>query len=285
MHWVERVGRLDRRVIFVVIGLSVVIPLVAKLVFPVYPSKIVKDIYDRIESLPVGSRVALSLDYGPATAPENQPMASAIARHVLERDCRLYVMALWATGPGQANILIDDVLRAEFPDKIEGTDWVHLGYKAGNQGLINAILLDLKGMYTTDSDGRAIDEIPMMDEIRNLTDFDLIFGVGSGFPGVKEWVQFAGDRGDIPIAGGVTAVEAPLLYPYYPKQLLGLMGGLQGVAEYEATLVEQYPRFKETGETAVRLMGPQAVAHTVIILFVLIGNVAYFVERRRTGKA
>jgi len=285
MHWIEKVGRLDRRVIFVVIGIAVVIPLVAKLVFPVYPSKIVKDIFDKIESLPPGSKVLLSLDYGPATAPENQPMASAISRHVLERDCRLYVMALWPTGPGQANILIEDVLRAEFPDKVEGTDWMHLGFKAGNQGLINTILLDLKGMYTTDSDGRAIDEIEMMDDIRNLKDFDLIFGVGSGFPGVKEWVQFAGDRGDIPITGGVTAVEAPLLYPYYPRQLLGLMGGLQGVAEYEATLVRAYPRFKGAGETAVRLMGPQAVAHTVIILFVLIGNIAYFVERRRTKKA
>ena len=259
-----RVGRLDRRVIFVMIALSVMVPLILKLVFPVYSSPIVQRIFDKIESLPPGSRVLLSLDYGPATAPENQPMASAIARHVLERDCRLYILALWATGPGQANILIDEVLRAEFAHKVEGEDWVHLGYKAGNQGLINAILLDLKSMYTTDADGRAIDSVPMMAEVRNLKDMDLIFGVGSGFPGVKEWVQFAGDRGDIPIAGGVTAVEAPLLYPYYPQQLLGLMGGLQGAAEYEAELVRNYPKFRETGATAVRLMGPQAVAHTLL---------------------
>ena len=50
--------------------------------------------------------------------------------------------------------------------------------------------------------------------------------VGSGFPGVKEWIQFGGDPADVPTAGGVTAVEAPLLYPYYPEQLIGLMGGL-----------------------------------------------------------
>jgi len=272
---------MDRRVIFVVIALAVIVPLLLKLVFPVYPSRIVRDAFATIEALPPGSKVLLSLDYGPATAPENQPMASAIARHVLERDCKLYVMALWATGPGQANILIRDVLRAEFPEKEEGVDWVNLGYKAGNQGLINSILLDLKGMYTTDSDGRAVDEIPMMRQIRNLTSFDVIAGIGSGFPGVKEWIQFAGDRGNIPITGGVTAVEAPLLYPYYPQQLRGLMGGLQGAAEYEAALVQKYPRFRKTGETAVRLMGPQAVAHTVIILFVLIGNVAFYFERRR----
>jgi hypothetical protein len=283
-HWIERVGRLDRRAIFVMIAVSVVVPLVLKLVFPVYPSEIVARIFRKVESLPTGSRVLLSLDYSPSTAPENQPMASAIARHVLERDGKLYIMALWATGVGQAEELIADVLREEFPDKVEGVDWVHLGYKAGNQGLINAILLDLKSMYTTDSGGKAIQTIPMMQDVRNLKDFQLIAAIGSGFPGVKEWIQFAGDRGDIPIAGAVTAVEAPLLYPYYPQQLLGLMGGLQGAAEYESQLIAAYPRFKGTGDTAVRLMGPQAVAHTVIIAFVVIGNIAYVVERRRLRK-
>lgn len=284
-HWIERWGRLDRRAIFVLIALSVIIPLVLRLVFPVYPSEIVARVFDKIESLPPGSRVLLSLDYSPSTAPENQPMASAIARHVLERGGKLYIMALWATGPGQANVLIDEVLRREFPNKVEGVDWVHLGYKAGNQGLINAILLDLKSMYTTDAGGTAIGAIPMMQDVRNLKDFQLIAGIGSGFPGVKEWVQFAGDRGNIPIAGAVTAVEAPLLYPYYPQQLLGLMGGLQGAAEYESQLLRRYPRFRGTGDTAVRLMGPQAVAHTVIIIFVLIGNLAYVVERRRQRRA
>ena len=122
--WIERAGRLDRRAIFVMIALSVIIPLLLKLVFPVFSSQIVRDIYDEIEALPPGSRVLLSLDYSPATAPENQPMASAISRHVLVRDCKLYVMALWPTGPGQANILIEEVLHAEFPEKAKYEDWV-----------------------------------------------------------------------------------------------------------------------------------------------------------------
>lgn len=281
MHWSDRIGRIDRKVIFVVIGLSVVVPLLLKLVFPIHTSPIVQHIFDKVESLPPRSRVLLSMDFGPATAPENMPMSAAVARHVLERGGQLYIMSLWATGPGQSAQLIEEVLRREFPEKIEGVDWMNLGYKSGNQGLINAILLDLKAMFSTDAYGRSITEIPMMRDLRNLKDLDLIVGIGSGVPGVKEWIQFAGDRGDIPIAAGVTAVEAPLLYPYYPEQLLGLMGGLQGAAEYEAELIRKYPRFVETGARAVKLMGPQAVAHTMILLFVIIGNVAFFMERRR----
>ncbi|MBU1700835.1 MAG: hypothetical protein KJ970_09810 [Candidatus Eisenbacteria bacterium] len=281
--WIYKLGRLDRRIIFFLIFLAVALPLLLNLVLPVHTSPIVDRLFDKIESLPPGSKVLLSLDYGPATAPENQPMAESMARHALERDLKLYIMSLWATGPGQAVLLID-MLGREFPDKVQGEDWVNIGYKAGNQGLINAILLDMKAMYTTDVNGTSVDDIPMMADVENLTDMHLIAGIGSGFPGLKEWVQFAGDRGDIPVGGGVTAVEAPLLYPYYPSQLLGLMGGLQGAAEYEAALIRTYPKFKETAVNAVELMGPQAVAHTVIVLFVLIGNITFFIERRRERK-
>ncbi len=279
--WTSPLGGIPRRAVFVLIALAVIIPLFLHLVFKIHPSPIVEHIFEKIESLPPGSRVLLSLDYGPSTAPENQPMAAAIARHVLQKDCQLYVMSLWATGPIQATRLVEQTIGPDFPAKQEGVDWINLGYKAGNQGLINAILLDLKSMFTTDAGGRAIESSPMMREVRNLKDMNLIVAIGSGVPGVKEWVQFAGDRGDIPIAGGVTAVEAPLLYPYYPQQLLGLMGGLQGAAEYESALIIKYDRFAESGATAVRLMGPQAVAHTVIILLVILGNLAYLLEQRR----
>jgi len=194
---------------------------------------------------------------------------------------KVYLMAVWATGEAQGNITIETVINREFPQKIYGEDYVQLGFKAGNQGLINAIYTDLKGMYTTDASGADINSVPMMEGVDGLPNFDLILSVASGKPGLKEWVQFAGDRGDIPVSGGVTAVEAPLLYPYYPKQLLGMMGGLQGAAEYEAAIVTKYPEFKETSSGAMILMGPQTVAHLVIIFFVVVGNIAFFVQRKR----
>lgn len=281
LPWYSRMGRIDRRIIFVLIALSVAVPLLLKMTFPIHASPIVQRAFDQIDALPPGSRVMLSLDFGPATAPENFPMAAAIARHVLARQGKLFIMSLWATGQGQSKRLVEDVLQPEFPNLQDGVDWMNLGYRAGNQGLINAILIDLKAMYSTDASSRSTRDIPMLKEVRNLTDMALIVGIGSGVPGVKEWIQFAGDRGNIPIVGGVTAVEAPLLYPYYPQQLVGLMGGLQGAAEYEAELVRRYPQFEATGTRAVKLMGPQAVAHTLILLFVAIGNLSHFLERRR----
>jgi hypothetical protein len=276
----QHLARVDRRLIFLAIGLAVVLPLVFHLTLAVHPTPIVSRIFDKIESLPPGSRVLFSFDYGPSTVPENQPMAEATLRHALAKECRVYLMTIWETGPPQIVRAIDEVVKKDFPERAHGKDYIYLGFKAGQQGAINALLADFKGLFTTDANGAEINSFEIMEGIGSLRDFDLIVAIGSGLPGVKEWVQFGGDPGDVPVAAGVTAVEAPLLYPYYPRQLLGLMGGLQGAAEYEAALVAKYPQYRAQSSQATLMMGPQTVAHVVIILFIVLGNVSYFLERR-----
>jgi len=280
----DRLSNLDRRVIFLLIALAVIIPLIVHYTTSIPPSLIVQTLFDKVEELPPGAKILISFDYGPSTVPENQPMANALVRHALERGHRIYLMALWPTGARQSQQLIEEIIDIEYPNKVEGEDWIHLGYKAGNQGLINTLMSDVKAMYTTDIAGTAIDEFPMMDAINTLRDFDLILALGSGFPGTKEWVQFAGDPGNIPVGGGTTAVMAPLLFPYYPKQMVGLMGGLQGAAEYEAALIDRYPQLSQRSRIASTSMGPQVTAHLVIIAFIIVGNITYLFERRRSRK-
>lgn len=280
MALVDRMKAIDRRALFLLMAAGVAIPMLFEPMLAVHPSPIVAHIFEKMESLPEGSKVLLSMDYGPSTVPENQPMAEAIARHAMRRNLRLYLVSAWAEGQAQTELLIANVFRGDYVSKVYGEDWVHLGYKAGAQGMINAIFGAFRNLYTTDAAGTSVDEIPMMRNVQSLRDMDLIVDVGSGVPGVKEWIQFAGDPGNIPIAGGVTAVEALLLYPYYPRQLVGLMGGLQGAAEYEAALVARYPEFRDKSQ-ALRIMGPQYVAHALIVVFIIIGNVAFIVEKRR----
>jgi hypothetical protein len=62
------------------------------------------------------------------------------------------------------------------------------------------------------------------------------------------------------------------------------MGGLLGAAEYEAALVSKYPQYESSSKQAIRLMGPQTVAHLVIIAFIIIGNIAYFAGGRDKPK-
>lgn len=272
---------IDRRWIFLFIGATVALALLFHISFGEKATPIVKALYDKIESLPEGSRVLLSCDYDPAMRPEVGPMADSFVRHVLSKKQHLYMMSLWATGQGLMNLTIDGVLKPEFPNAVYGRDYCVLGYKAGNQGVINVIVSDFRKMYPLDVNGTPLDSLPMFHDVKSLRDMDLIISVGGGTPGIKEWVLFAGDPGKVPVAGGSAAVVAPLLYPYYPKQLIGLLGGTKGAAEYESLLNEEYPRFKQYDTPALRMMGPQTMAHVVIMAFIIIGNVAFFRKRKK----
>jgi len=278
---IEKLQLIDRRIIFVFIACAVVIPLLVGATMEEETTPIVQAFFDYVENLPEDSRVLLSFDYGPTTAPEIQPMADAIVRHCAERKCKLYMMAVWATGHNLTGETIVNVLNPEFPDYKYGEEYVNLGYKAGNQGLIRLLLVDFKRMYSTDAAGTAIDSIPMMENINNLKNFDLIVSFGGGFPGIKEWVLYAGDPGNVPVGGGCTAVSAPLLYPYYPNQLIGLLGGAKGAAEYENALITAYPQYENKRMAGMSLMVSQTVSHMVIIFFIIFGNVLYFLHRSK----
>ncbi|HER00233.1 MAG TPA: hypothetical protein ENO22_12910 [candidate division Zixibacteria bacterium] len=281
----ERLQFIDRRYIFIFIALAVIIPLLLGLRFEEEPSPIVLALYDKIDEMPPGSRLLMSFDYGPTTAPEIQPMVDVILRHACLKDLKVYLMAVWATGQSLTVQTVEQVLMPEFPDYEYGIDYVNLGYKAGNQGLIRVIVDDMKRMYSTDANGTDIEEIPIMKQVSSLKDMDLIVSFGGGFPGIKEWILFAGDPGGIPVGGACTAVSAPQLYPYYPNQMVGLLGGIKGAAEYESHVLNTYPEaFAKTPTPGMNMMVAQMVAHIVIMLFIVFGNVMYFMYRGKERK-
>lgn len=273
----------NRRLIFLFIFVAVSMPILFPIQFEETPTKIVMDVFEKMESLPEGSRVLLSYDFDPAMAPEVQPMADAFTRHALVKGHRIIYMCLFATGQGQLAQTFEDVITPEFPDIRDGVDYVNFGYKAGNEGVLNVIITDFKKMFPTDVNGVPYDEMEIMNRVQSVKDIDFVISIGGGRPGIKEWILFVGDPGNVPTAGGVAAVVAPQLYPYYPNQLLGILGGVKGAAEYESELTRAYPRFKSSPARGLKMMGPQTMAHIVVMAFIVIGNVLYFRHQRGKG--
>src|SRR6058998_551103 len=113
MSW--SLSNLDRRLIFLALGAAVVIPLIHKVSFKERASPIVKRVYDKIESLPSGSKVLVACDYDPGSVPELQPMTFAFIRHLAERRARIYFIALWPLGPNMIDEAVRKVLQPEFP--------------------------------------------------------------------------------------------------------------------------------------------------------------------------
>ncbi len=273
----------ERRVVFVFIFVAVAAPLLFPMTFEEEATPVVKGLFNYIEELPEGSHVLLAFDFDPAMAPEVQPMANAISRHCLERNLRVIFMSLWATGQSLMTTSLNSAILPEFPHKVDGVDYINIGYKAGNEGVLNVIVSDFRRMFPTDVNGVALDSTQIFRGIESCQDLKLIVALGGGRPGPKEWVLFVGDPGDVPIGVGVAAVVAPQLYPYYPRQIIGILGGVKGAAEYESELVHHHPKFADADKPGLRMMGPQTLAHVVIMAFIVIGNVAYFRAGKRKG--
>ena len=113
--------------------------------------------------------------------------------------------------------------------------------------------------------------------------------VCAGDPGAKQWVQYAATPAGIPLVAGCTGVQAPLLYPYIPDPMAGLLAAIKGAAGYEQILIENYPslgkadminsQFSTTA--AFQRMGPQFVAHLLMLLLIVVGNFIFFLDRKR----
>ena len=276
---------LDRRWIFLMMLLAVAVPVLLQPRFPEKPSALTQAVFAEIEALKPGDRVLMAFDFDPASAGELGPMATTFTYHCARKKLRLYFLALWPVGPQMIDGSIQNVILKDFPHMVYGEDYVNLAYKSGGEGVIKVILTDIRQLFTTDAHGTPISKIPMMQDITSIRQMDLIVSVSAGSPGTKEWVQYAVTPypDDLRIVGGCTGVQAPLLYPYIPDQLPGLLGAIKGAAEYEELVMSVYGGSDRSGIyfEARRRMGPQLVAHLLMILLIIAGNVVYFHERRR----
>jgi hypothetical protein len=266
-------SRIDRRIIFLLIFVAVAWPLIQPMRLPIDVSPPVQTLYDAIEAVPPGSIVMLAGDYSPDTMPELQPMCETFIRHAFSRDMRIVVACLWPASPPLVERAMTPI--AEEFGKEYGTDYVNLGYMAGGIVTLLGMGASIPNTFPTDYGGTPVSQIPLMREVKNFEDIAFVMEISAGTPGTREWVQQVQSRFRVALGSGVTAVSAPNFYPYIQSgQLTGLLGGLKGAAEYE-TLVG-------VPGTATRGMDAQSTVHALIVVFILTGNVVYFVSRRST---
>ncbi|MBC8479584.1 MAG: hypothetical protein H8D46_03890 [FCB group bacterium] len=276
LNFIVKLGSVDRRVIFLLVGLSVLIPLIKPINIPIRAGHQSQTVYEAVAGLPANSNVLVSFEYGPSTKPEIHPMAVALLRQLFKAGHKVYGMALWPDGLFMSTEAFDQVAEEEFGLKY-GEDYVNLGFRPGNEAVVKGVAADIRTLYTVDTRGNQVSEIPMMRDIVNVTSFGLVFSLSAGYPGGKEWVQFACDPNDVMLSTGCTSIQVTEILPYVENgQISGVLAGMPGAAEYEKLI-------GITGE-ATGMMAAQSFAHVVIVLFIVFGNITYFIHRQRSKK-
>ena len=275
------------RWIFLAIALAVAVPMFRPLGLPVRPSEYARNLYRFIEELPPGARVFLSFDYDPGGIPELQPAAVAMLTQMFRRGLRPVCGGLWAMAGEFADQALESALkRFDGPPLgprrfVEGRDYVNLGYKPGAMVQIKRMATDFLEAWPLDRAGQPTAEMEIFRHSDGrkfaIGDLALIVSFSLGNNGIEAYISFRDDHRR-PLGVACSSTLIPQFYTYVQTgQLVGMAGGMPGAAEYE-TLVGIPGK-------ALAGMDSQSIAHLLIILFILLGNLAWLAGNRNDAEA
>ena len=285
MGFLQRLTTLDRRWVFLLMAIGTIVPIIKPIGLPVSTTAPVRAIFERIEGMSPDDVLLVSIDYGPTTAPENGPMYHAVLRHAFSKGIKVVVIALFPIGGlTEASDGLDLVV-SEFPGMEYGIDYANLGYKDGAQAAMRRMSTGMHEVFPADVRGTPTGDLPLMQGIQGYDDVTAVVSLATGIIG-EWWANLVNAQYGTPVAVGCTAVSAPKYYPYLDAgQMFGLMGGLKAASEYERLLVDAYPNNESkyndpTLYSAIKGMDVQTIDHMIIVVFIILGNLAYLVERR-----
>ncbi len=312
----EKMLNLDRRWIFLLIGVACIVPFFTPLGLPILPSAEVEGIFDYMETLGPDNCIMVSFDFEPGTSAENQPMGVAMLRHAFARQVPVYVTAYWPLGQALASMALEELTDETADDYFkyvrweewvdlrdqglterdeieaawvaagnilpenargwvfEGRDVAFLGYLPYFHLAILGMTNSIESQFPETVSGVPISGMPMYQDHKSLRDLDLAF-TSAGSSACVTWITYAREKIGLPVAFGVTAVMATdYLIFVQSNQIIGQMGGLRGAAEYETLLLEN--GYSDVPGKAFIGMDVQSIAHILIILLVVLGNIAFF---------
>lgn len=282
-NWLEKLGDIDRRWIYLSIWVACALPFLLPIKLPVYVSPETRRLYEFIEKCPPDKVVMVDSSWDAGSQGENWGQVEVVFEHLLRKRIPFIVTSVEITplGPQFADKVIEKLVREKFPDRQYGVDWVNLGYTKGGWQAMQQIAKDIRIQYKKDTRGYLLDDaerLPLMQRVRNIEDIYLLYSVT--YSPLEDWIPFVHEVYGTPIAFGCAGIQSTTYYRYLLSgQLIGMLVGVRGAAEYDALL---HPDPRERRSMGSKLIVPQAFGHLVIILAVILGNIGYFAARRRS---
>ncbi len=286
MKVIEVLTKVDRRIIYIILLVVVMLPLVFPSVQSVRVMPPVEKFFSAVDQIPHDRALIIDFDYTPQDMPELEPMGITLLRHAFQKRIKVLALSLYVQPLGLAQRALqqvteefNSVAKTKADSIIYGRDYVFLGWQVG---AVNAMLTmgeSITRFYPVDYYGNRTDTLPLMKKIKNYHNVGLVASLSpSDIP--RYWVAYAQNRFGVKVGAGITSVSASEFYPYLQTgQFSGMLVGMKGAAEYEE-IVERSLDVKGRRKASESLPS-LTYAHLLIIAFIIIGNVGYFMERRQ----
>lgn len=267
MKTLEKLGKVDSRVIYALLIVSLLAPLMHPLGLPISVGKHTQRSFGVLDRLEAGDKIIMDIGFSVSGAADVEPQAVAILKHLFGKGVRIIFTSQISEGP-----MITEKLVAphEAAGKKHGVDFVNLGYLAGGENAIATYCRDLKKAYPVDFRKNQTSSLPILEDVNGAKDVKMFtfFTTQNSDMYVRQVTQYK-----IPIVGGLINTISPQAEPYVNAgQLAGILVGLRGGAEYEKLM-------KAPGQ-GVASMDAQSMGHLLIIVFIIFANISYLATRR-----
>lgn len=271
MSIIQRIGY--RKIIYLLVLIFTVIPMIYPFGLPVEVSTQTNDLFNYIENLPAGSKVAINFAAFAGMYPDSQAATRAVLIHIMKRPLDI---VLWHSGPDGPLLFNAEMEFVGVGDRVYGEDHVYLPYVGGGEATMAAIAENIRGVYSVDIDGTSIDNIPLMQNINRAEDFDLILVLadcgGATEWGVRQWNIAHG----VPVGGTPCSISYPDLLPFWKAgSIIGMTNGVRGGGEYELLVKKPGPGLKNTDV--------MSSLHILFIVLIVVGNIGDFMKRSGGG--
>lgn len=287
MNIFDKILKLDRRIIYLIILIAVILPIIFPIGLPVFITQDVRGVYNEVDAVPEGSHIFVSIDYEPGSTPEMDPMAKAIMLHCFMRNLKVVSISYLADGAGVGETLykeVSELYEKETGKKLKnGVDYAFLGYKPGAYAMVIGLTQDLFNAAPEDHYGKNTKDLPILKKIKTLSDFPYFVCLHDDAY-LDGWIIYAHERTGIKMGSCCTAIMATGSYPFFNAgQITGIVGGLKGASEYEKLVNDNYLKNINL-KSARQGMDSQSVIHVLIITLMILGNIAYLGKMRLERK-
>lgn len=307
----ERLQKIDRRILYVILVALTSVGLFIKAEIPVTVDDSSADLYAKLMKMDPNKPVIVQTDWTISTRGENMAHLECLLRILMARKIKFVYYS--ATPDAPAFQVATDVIRnineerkkMNLPTYSRGTDYIGLGLFPNAEGANESMRNDIKkawgGRRVRMPDGKEqeIFDTPVLKGVNTIGDFSLMVVITASDT-IDYAVQRLNDKVDL--ASMVTGVVAPGNLPYYQaKQLKGFAGGLKGCYDMEYMMKHGINHPEEGGKIFVKagkIVGEVPplgqgkdmaratqyyadlhIALTLLILAVVVGNVAMFAQK------
>ncbi len=129
MNFWDKMLNIDRRWIFLAIGVVTIIPFLIGIGMPITTTTEVEDIFDFVNELGPENAIFVAFDFAPGTQAECMPMAVGVVRHAFHNDVPVFMTAYFPLSHGMMMAGFDYVTNPSidgYYQVVEFAEWAHL---------------------------------------------------------------------------------------------------------------------------------------------------------------